>query len=233
MLLIKDLGVIRPTNKSKYTRHTAIFECSCGVQFKADVSAVRTFKIYRCKQCSDKARNAKCPINFISKCRSIHKNRYDYSKVVYYNKTTPITLICKVHGEFQQTPATHLRGGNCQKCAQDLRSIKLRASNINRPATLYYAYFKELNLYKIGVTTRMSERFNGEAFKPIVLHTIDYDTEAKAYLVERALKVKFDNLLYKGPRLLKRKGNTELLTEPIDFIPSVETIENTDEFNRL
>jgi len=46
---------------------------------------------------------------FIEKAIKIHENKYDYSKVNYINNTTPITIICNVHGEFNQTPATHLQ----------------------------------------------------------------------------------------------------------------------------
>ena len=58
---------------------------------------------------------------FISKANNIHKNRYDYSKVDYINAKTKITIICREHGEFQQTPSNHLSRFNCQKCANNLK----------------------------------------------------------------------------------------------------------------
>jgi len=58
---------------------------------------------------------------FISKANNIHKNRYDYSKVDYINAKTKITIICRQHGEFQQTPSNHLSRFNCQKCANNLK----------------------------------------------------------------------------------------------------------------
>ena len=56
---------------------------------------------------------------FISKANKIHKNRYDYSKVNYINAKTKINIICREHGEFQQTPSNHLSKYNCQKCAKN------------------------------------------------------------------------------------------------------------------
>jgi len=47
---------------------------------------------------------------FISKANNIHKNRYDYSNI-----------ICREHGEFQQTPSNHLCNYNCQKCAKNYK----------------------------------------------------------------------------------------------------------------
>tara|TARA_B100001758_G_scaffold178686_1_gene155420 strand:- start:41 stop:1258 length:1218 start_codon:yes stop_codon:yes gene_type:complete len=47
----------------------------------------------------------------------IHGKRYDYSKVVYKNNRIKICIICKEHDEFLQTPANHIKGGNCPKCS--------------------------------------------------------------------------------------------------------------------
>lgn len=55
---------------------------------------------------------------FISKCRTIHGDKYDYSKAIYKNKNTKLTIICKKHGSFQQTPGDHIhKKTNCSKCA--------------------------------------------------------------------------------------------------------------------
>ena len=59
--------------------------------------------------------------NFISKAIKIHKDRYDYSKVNYINAKTKINIICKAHGEFEQTPSNHLSKYNCQKCAKNFK----------------------------------------------------------------------------------------------------------------
>lgn len=54
---------------------------------------------------------------FIKKARKLHNNRYDYSKVVYVNMNTVITIICLYHGEFQQTPREHLYSASgCKYC---------------------------------------------------------------------------------------------------------------------
>ena len=53
---------------------------------------------------------------FIEKAKQVHGDRYDYSKVKYEHCATPVTIICKVHGEFEQRPNNHLRGQNCPFC---------------------------------------------------------------------------------------------------------------------
>ena len=55
--------------------------------------------------------------NFIKKAKEIHGNIYDYSKVNYKNNRSKIIIICKKHGEFFQTPDSHLRNRGCPKCS--------------------------------------------------------------------------------------------------------------------
>lgn len=58
-----------------------------------------------------------CTENFIEKANKIHNYRYNYSKVKYINNREKVCIICPEHGEFQQSPKSHLHYG-CQKCAR-------------------------------------------------------------------------------------------------------------------
>ena len=53
---------------------------------------------------------------FITESKTIHNDRYDYSKVEYVNAKTKVCIICPEHGEFWQTPNNHLKGQGCPKC---------------------------------------------------------------------------------------------------------------------
>lgn len=53
---------------------------------------------------------------FITKAKSIHEQRYDYSKSIYLTNQIPIIIICKIHGEFNQIPHSHLKGHGCSLC---------------------------------------------------------------------------------------------------------------------
>jgi hypothetical protein len=64
-----------------------------------------------------KRRNKKPRIDFFSKSKEVHDDKYDYSKVNYINCTTPVTIICKIHGEFQQNPRSHMAKHSCPKCS--------------------------------------------------------------------------------------------------------------------
>jgi hypothetical protein len=55
--------------------------------------------------------------DIIDKFIAIHGNKYDYSKTIYVNVKTKMTIICPKHGEFLQNAPNHLLGKGCHKCA--------------------------------------------------------------------------------------------------------------------
>lgn len=55
--------------------------------------------------------------NFIEKSNLIHNGKYDYSNSIYISQKDPITIICKIHGEFSQQAGNHIRGSGCPKCS--------------------------------------------------------------------------------------------------------------------
>lgn len=68
-----------------------------------------------CPHCSNN--KSKTTQTFIEKAQRIHGNRYDYSKVEYTKKGVHVTIICRKHGEFQQTPNNHYNSViGCNAC---------------------------------------------------------------------------------------------------------------------
>ena len=63
---------------------------------------------------------------FIEKARKRHGDKYDYSKVEYVDSQTKVCIVCPEHGEFWQTPAAHVRGNSCPKCANHNRGSNKR-----------------------------------------------------------------------------------------------------------
>lgn len=53
---------------------------------------------------------------FIEKVLKIHGDIYDYSKVKYIDNRTNIIIICRKHGEFEQSAGGHIQGHGCNKC---------------------------------------------------------------------------------------------------------------------
>ena len=65
---------------------------------------------------------------FIEKSKKRHGDKYDYSKINYLGSEEKICIVCPKHGEFWQTPAAHVRGNGCPKCANEKRGRFKRMS---------------------------------------------------------------------------------------------------------
>lgn len=94
---------------------------------------------------------------YIQKVINRHQDRYDLSKIEYVNSVTPITVICKVHGEFQKNPSELLRDGGCPKCGNDSKKSdwdEIRA----RFEKQYDNAFDYTNSYYINSKTDMEVR---------------------------------------------------------------------------
>lgn len=68
--------------------------------------------------------------DFIAQATKIHGNRYDYSKVEYKSTDTKVCIICPDHGEFWQTPHSHIgiQHTGCPECSINMR-IKKKSSH--------------------------------------------------------------------------------------------------------
>lgn len=58
---------------------------------------------------------------FLEKCELLFNNKYDYSLVEYKNRHSKVKIICKEHGVFEQSPASHLSKHGCPKCGHKNR----------------------------------------------------------------------------------------------------------------
>ncbi len=61
---------------------------------------------------------------FIAKSVKRHGGRYDYSATRYLSAKAKVQILCPLHGPFEQTPDSHLRGCGCPDCANDSRSAR-------------------------------------------------------------------------------------------------------------
>jgi hypothetical protein len=68
---------------------------------------------------------------FIEKAKTIHGDKYDYSKVKYKNSGEPVTIVCPIHGEFTKTPNKFISNVNpqgCPKCGRESAKEKLTSN---------------------------------------------------------------------------------------------------------
>ena len=84
-----------------------------------------------CPKCGNKAKGERCRSTkeeFIKKANEVHGGKYEYSKVEYVNNATKVCIICPKHGNFEQTPNSHLRGCGCPNCSFENTGDRCRSS---------------------------------------------------------------------------------------------------------
>lgn len=69
-----------------------------------------------CPECTGK--KVRTTEDFIEKATKIHHGVYDYSKVKYIKTSKKVCIGCSKHGDFWQTPNSHLGGRGCPLCAE-------------------------------------------------------------------------------------------------------------------
>ena len=94
-----------------------------------------------CPRCSNILHpNIKKTTNqFIEEVRVIHGDTYDYSNVVYEGHETPVNIICKLHGEFEQRPSCHKRGQGCPICKKITTNQFIEAARVIHGDTYDYS----------------------------------------------------------------------------------------------
>jgi len=168
-----------------------------------------------CPKCaieSRVAKNSKTTEQFIEEAKKVHNSKYNYTKVEYVNHKEKVIIICPEHGEFMQSPNSHLIGKGCPSCA-------VTGFDKTKPGLLYYLKVtledgKEL--YKIGITNRsVNRRFNPTELKKIkVIKVEEFKSGKDAWDKERGILSKYKEYKYIGPDVLD-SGNTELFTENV------------------
>ncbi len=69
---------------------------------------------------------------FIDEATKVHGEKYDYSKVEYFNAKRKVCIICHEHGDFWITPDRHLHGGGCPICGQIHKSVDVLANILTK-----------------------------------------------------------------------------------------------------
>lgn len=98
--------------------------CPIHGEFKMSMGAHINAK-QGCPKCASEKRNEKNSLGkdeFIEKSIAIFgENAFDYTKVVYKNNKSPLTLICKKCGhEFETRGDNHLSGHGCPNCVKNV-----------------------------------------------------------------------------------------------------------------
>ena len=92
------------------------FKClDCDWEWIVDPSHLKSGRT--CPNCKKLNKRKQAEQNFIERATKIHNNKYIYEKIQYVKQQQKITITCRKHGDFEQTPAAHLRRQGCPLCA--------------------------------------------------------------------------------------------------------------------
>lgn len=152
---------------------------------------------------------------FIEKAKSVHGNKYDYSKVVYVNAKTKVEIICPIHGMFEQSPDKHVNSMcGCPQCAGNKQATTeafVQKARLIHGFTYDYSLVKYVNnrvdvgiicpehgLFWQSPTNHLSGRGCPHCANNIKLSTDEFLAKAKAI---HGKKYDYSQVIYCGNRI--------------------------------
>lgn len=127
-------------------------------------------------KCNEKRRYTQ--EQWIEKAKDVHGGKYDYSKVKYQGSDNKVTIICPIHGEFEQSPTNHLFGQGCPICRQSKLEIEIEnlliENNVEYETQKTFDWLKHkrnlyldfyLPKYNVSIECQGKQHFNVDSFK--------------------------------------------------------------------
>jgi len=153
-------------DKFKYLsyKHKVILICQIHGEFNISLSNLIGNK-RGCPECGKLIARDSCRSNneeFISKANKVHDFKYGYDNVEYYNWVKKVIINCPFHGDFMQSPNSHLNGSGCAKCNKGRPKVEKKEKH---------------NKYEIGLEKKKD--FITESNK---IHNNKYDYSGVEYI---------------------------------------------------
>lgn len=110
--------------------------------------------------------------SFIKKAKVKHKDKFDYSKVVYKNVHQKVEIICSSHGSFFQKANDHLSGHGCRKCGMTLgRKTKKKQYQLSEATVLVQGYEPQALNYLIDTLGVLDSKIRVGLDVPVIEYT--------------------------------------------------------------
>jgi len=118
----------------------------CENNHKFLISPDNHLKGKGCPNCVGRSNLVNDLEKFIEKANNIHSGKYLYHKFTYINNRTKSIIVCKYHGEFEQTSNSHLSGNGCKKCYHESLKYNLEnfIENSNKLHNNFYDYSESI-----------------------------------------------------------------------------------------
>lgn len=206
----------------EYTYSNVKLECKCnvcGVVFMGIPEQLTAGQ--GCRACALDSYGAEARRTFVEDVNRIHDGTITCLGG-YVRSYLPVPVSCNICGySWEASPHSLKKGHGCPDCAAIASSFKDRPYT-SVPTIIYYVYFPEFNLWKIGCTSKtVVSRFSNDKTEMWEIHQELFQFGGDAYKLEGYLLRQFKEFKYRGPKILKA-GNTELLTQEVNFKEALE-----------
>jgi len=160
--------------------------------------------------------------DFIKRARVMHNDLYLYPKTAVNGNKNKVIITCKEHGDFEQSPNSHLKGRGCKKCS-------LENNGYNKGKFVYFAKDNKCRLYllecqlgkekflKVGITSKSVEaRFSGDKKLPYEYNILlEVESPDAGYIWEQEVLIKRELKKHRHNPEIKFKGYTECFNTEI------------------
>lgn len=205
-------------SNTKYVNTETPITITCPTHGEFKLRPLKFLKGRECPNCRTAKNNNTYRLTteqFIEKSKLVHGNKYDYSKSIYINQKTKVTVICPKHGKFEIVPNYHLVDKcGCKLCGKE--SIKKKTSygankfiiEANKVHKNKYNY-NDLNFVDMRTITSFSCPIHGEFLQTPSLHirtggcqkcgiekVASQKRYTKSYFIKKSKKIHLDKFDY-------------------------------------
>lgn len=123
----KNKGYIDDYDKVVYTSAFSEVTITCPAHGDFQIVATKYISGTGCPVCGDirRGRNTISTPEFIRQAKIKQGTTYTYPNAVYVANDEKLIITCKKHGDFEQTPKSHLRGKGCAICNESTGERKI------------------------------------------------------------------------------------------------------------
>jgi hypothetical protein len=127
-------------SKTNYINSTTKVTITCPIHGYFNQTPNSHLAGHGCKNCANSLNK-----NFVVSANSKHNNKYIYEKTLYCGALKKVTITCPIHGDFNQTPNSHLTGHGCVQCGRSnikKMSLEIFIEKANKTHMGKYDYSK-------------------------------------------------------------------------------------------
>ena len=143
-------GDLYDYHATRYTGSADPITAICAKHGEFTQSASEHLRGRGCQKCGNArtaAANTKSLVSVLETFKQVHGDLYNYDQVQQYTGIqNKITILCRQHGPFKQTPHSHLKGHGCPRCGTE-RAAATHRSNTEEFIEKAQKVHKDVYLY--------------------------------------------------------------------------------------